>query len=144
MVIKLKVHRKKYNHYLECPHMKQISTPKAPAAIGPYSQAIRTGNLLFTSMQIPVNPETGLIPNGIDAQTSEVLENLNGLAEAAGTSMDKAVKITVYLRDMNDFQAMNEVYEYFMKGSPPARAAVEVTRIPKDVMVAMDAIFEII
>jgi 2-iminobutanoate/2-iminopropanoate deaminase len=123
--------------------MNIISTPHAPEAIGPYSQGTVTGNLLFTSMQIPIDPENGDMPEGIEPQTFQVLMNLKAIAKAAGSSMHKAVKITVYMQDLNDFKAMNRVYAEFFPVDSPARAAVEVDRIPKDVLVAMDAIFEI-
>lgn len=123
--------------------MESVSTSKAPAAIGPYSQAIRTGSLLFTSMQIPLDPDTGSIPEGIRKQTALVLANLRAIALAAGTSLQHAVRITVYIKDLSEFQTMNEVYSTFFVDNPPARAAVEVARIPKDALVAMDAIFEI-
>jgi len=124
--------------------MNQIFTKKAPAAIGPYSQAVRTGNLIFTSMQIPINPQNGNIPTGIDEQTDQVLKNLKAIAERAGSSLENAVKVTVYLREMKDFQDMNEVYGCFFGSIPPARAAVEVSRIPRDCLIAMDAVFEVL
>ncbi|MCK4613960.1 MAG: Rid family detoxifying hydrolase [Thermoplasmata archaeon] len=123
--------------------MKQISTPNAPVAIGPYSQGIRTGNLIFTSMQIPINPDNDSIPEDIEAQTGQVLENLKAIAEAGGSSMAKAVKLTLYLRDMDDFQAVNQVYAGFFDNARPARAAVEVSRLPRNVLIAMDAVFEV-
>jgi len=123
--------------------MRTISTPHAPEAIGPYSQGTSSSNLVFSSMQIPIDPETGNIPSGIEAQTEQVLNNLKSIAEAGGSSLDRALKITVYLKDLNDFLAMNEVYATFFSHKPPARAAVEVSRIPKDVLIAMDGIFEI-
>lgn len=124
--------------------MRTISTPHAPEAIGPYSQGTVTGNLLFTAMQIPFDPDSGTIPEGIEPQTYQVLMNLKAIAREAGSSLDNALKVTVYLQDLNDFQAMNNVYATFFENEPPARAAVEVDRIPKDVLVAMDAVFEII
>jgi 2-iminobutanoate/2-iminopropanoate deaminase len=120
---------------------KVITTTKAPAAIGPYSQAIATKDLIFVSGQIPLDPETGEIVNGgIVAQTKVVLENLKAILEAAGSSLDKVVKTTIYLKNMEDFGAMNDVYkEYFVK-SFPARATVAVSFLPRDVDVEIDAI----
>jgi len=123
--------------------MDQIQTDNAPAAIGPYSQGIRSGGFIFTSMQIPLDPRKGAIPDTIEAQTEQVLSNLRSIAETSGSNMDHAVKVTVYLRSLDDFQRMNEVYRNYFKGVPPARAAVEVSRIPKDSLVAMDAVFAI-
>ena len=118
----------------------QIATDKAPGAIGPYSQAIDCGPFLFASGQIPINPATGAIPEGITAQTRQSLANVKAILEAAGLTMDNVVKTTVYLADMNDFAAMNEVYATFFPGNPPARSAVEVARLPKDAMVEIEAI----
>jgi 2-iminobutanoate/2-iminopropanoate deaminase len=118
-----------------------IATEKGPKAIGPYSQAIKAGGFVFISGQVAFDPATGqLIEGGVGQQTARVLDNLKAIAEAAGTSLDKAVKATVYLKDMNDFAAMNEVYaKYFVK-DPPARATVEVARLPRDVSVEIDII----
>lgn len=123
--------------------MDRIRTENAPAAIGPYSQGIRSGGFIFTSMQIPIDPRDTTIPDTIEAQTEQVLSNLRSIAEAGGSDMDHAVKVTVYLRSLGDFQRMNEVYRNFFKTVPPARAAVEVSRIPKDALVAIDAVFAI-
>ena len=122
--------------------MKQtVSTAKAPAAIGPYSQAISAGSLLITSGQIPLDPATGAFPEGIAAQTRQSLTNVKAILEAAGTDMDHVIKTTVFLKDMNDFAAMNEVYATFFKeGGYPARSAVEVARLPKDALVEIEAI----
>ena len=118
-----------------------ISTDKAPGAIGPYSQAIKVGNLLFASGQIPLDPATGAFPEGIEAQTKQSLTNVKNILEAAGTSLDKVVKTTVFLSDMNNFAAMNGVYAtFFSEGSYPARSAVEVARLPKDAMVEIECI----
>jgi len=124
--------------------MDRIQTDRAPAAIGPYSQAVRSGDLIFTSMQLPLDPEANCIPDTIEAQTEQVLSNLRSLAKAAGSDLDHTVKVTVYLRSIDDFQRMNEVYRNFFKDVPPARGAVEVSRIPKDALVAMEAIFEVL
>ena len=121
-----------------------ISTPLAPAAIGPYSQAIRSGNLVFVSGQIPLDPQTGNIVEGDAAvQTARVLQNLSAILEAAGSSLGQVLKTTVYLRDLADFAMMNEVYARFFDDTPPARAAVEVARLPRNVSVEIDLIAEV-
>jgi 2-iminobutanoate/2-iminopropanoate deaminase len=122
--------------------MKQvISTAGAPAAIGPYSQAIVSNGFAFLSGQIPLDPATGnLVEGGIEAQTVRVLENLKAVLEAAGSSMAGVVKTTVYLKDMSEFAAMNAVYARYFAENPPARATVEAARLPKDVRVEIDCI----
>jgi 2-iminobutanoate/2-iminopropanoate deaminase len=124
-----------------------VETGKAPTAIGPYSQAIRSGNLVFTAGQIPLVPSSGqVIEGGIAEQTARVLENLKAILEAAGTGLDRVVKATVYLKDFNDFMAMNAVYDtYFGRNGlpPPARTTVEVARLPKDVLIEIDLIAEV-
>lgn len=117
-----------------------ISTDKAPAAIGPYSQAIEVNNMVYTSGIIPVVPSTGEIPEGSAAQAKQAFENLSKLLEAAGTGMDKVVKTTVFIKEMNDFGAINEVYAQFFPEPYPARSCVEVARLPKDVMLEIEAI----
>lgn len=117
-----------------------ISTDKAPAAIGPYSQAIEVNGMVYTSGIIPVVPETGEIPEGSVAQAKQVLTNLSNLLLAAGSSMDQVVKTTVFIKEMNDFAAINEVYATFFHGAFPARSCVEVARLPKDVMIEMEAV----
>lgn len=119
-----------------------ISTPEAPSAIGPYSQAIRAGDLLFVSGQIPIDPSTGkLIEDGsIKAQTQRVLENLVAIVGAAGGSVESVVRTTVFLRDMNDFAEMNSVYAEFFKSAPPSRSTVQAARLPRDVSVEIDCI----
>ncbi|MEG0806077.1 MAG: RidA family protein [Lachnospiraceae bacterium] len=119
---------------------KVISTDQAPAAIGPYSQAIEINGLVYTSGIIPVNPKTGEIPEGSQAQARLALENLSNLLTAAGTSLGQVVKTTVFIKNMNDFAAINEVYQSFFTGEYPARSCVEVARLPKDVMVEIEAI----
>lgn len=119
---------------------KSISTNNAPKAIGPYSQGVAFGDLIFTSGQIPVNPETSEIPAGIAEQTRQVLKNISGVLEAVGSSMDKVLKTVVSIKDMNDFAAMNEVYASFFSEPYPARTTVEVARLPKDVLVEIEAI----
>ena len=121
-----------------------ISTPHAPAAIGPYSQAIRSGNLLFLSGQIPLDPATGqLIPGDITAQTERVLKNLAAILEAAGSGLDKVLKTTVYLKDLAEFGRMNDVYGKFFGEKPPARATVQVSRLPRDAAIEIDLVAEI-
>ena len=118
-----------------------ISTTKAPAAIGPYSQAIDLGNMVITSGQLPIDPATGAVPEGIQAQTKQSLTNVKSILEAAGLTMDSVVKTTVFLSDMNNFGAMNEVYaSFFSEGNYPARSAVEVARLPKDALVEIEVI----
>jgi len=118
-----------------------ISTDRGPRAIGPYSQAIRANGFLFLSGQVSLDPATQqLVPGDIAAQTTRVLENLKGILEAAGSSLARVVKTTVYLKDMNDFSAMNEVYARYFPNDPPARATVEVARLPKDARVEIELI----
>ena len=118
-----------------------ISTAKAPAAIGPYSQATDLGSLVITSGQLPIDPATGAFPEGIEAQTRQSLTNVKAIVEAAGLTMDDVVKTTVFLSDMNNFAAMNEVYAtFFTEGSYPSRSAVEVARLPKDALVEIEVI----
>ena len=122
--------------------MKQIiATDRAPKAIGPYSQAVRAGNLVFASGQIPIDPETGeFVPGGIAEQTEQVLRNLTAVFEAAGLGLNEVIKTTVFLADMNDFTAMNEVYGRFFAEQPPARATVQAARLPRDARVEIEAI----
>ncbi|HLU25611.1 MAG TPA: RidA family protein [Longimicrobiales bacterium] len=121
--------------------LKEIRTPNAPAAIGPYSQAQVVGNLVFTAGQIPLDPATGAVIEGdVSAQTARVLDNLRAILEAAGASLQSVVKTTVYLADMNDFAAMNAVYAEYFGEHRPARSTVQVARLPKDVKVEIDAI----
>ena len=117
-----------------------ISTTAAPGAIGPYSQAIKTGNMLFCSGQIPVNPETGTVPEGIKAQTAQSLANVKALLAAAGASIEDVVKTTVFLADMSLFGEMNEVYAENFKEPFPARSAVAVRELPKQVLVEIEVI----
>ncbi len=121
-----------------------VTTTQAPAAIGPYSQAVRSGNLVFVSGQIPLDPATGqLVEGGIEPQAERVLKNLAAILEAAGSGLDRALKVTVYLRDLEDFARLNEVYARYFPAQPPARATVEVRRLPRDVAVEMDVIAEV-
>jgi 2-iminobutanoate/2-iminopropanoate deaminase len=117
-----------------------ISTDQAPAAIGPYSQAVVVGNLLFTSGQIALNPEGDLIAGDIKAQTRQVLSNLRAVLEAGGSSLTLVVKCTCFMKNMADFAAMNEVYGEFFSADPPARSAVEVARLPRDVLIEIEAV----
>jgi 2-iminobutanoate/2-iminopropanoate deaminase len=118
-----------------------ISSPAAPKAIGPYSQAIRAGNLLFLSGQIPLDPATGAIVDGdVTAQTERVLQNISAVLKAAGAGFENVVRTTVFLADMNEFAAMNAVYGTFVVDPPPARSTVQVARLPKDVRVEIDVI----
>jgi 2-iminobutanoate/2-iminopropanoate deaminase len=122
--------------------MKQsVSSPDAPKAIGPYSQAVRAGQLLFLSGQVPIDPATGLIVDGdVAAQTRRVFENLDAVLKAGQRSFADVVRTTVFLADMNDFAAMNEVYGQYFKEPYPARATVQVARLPKDAKVEIDLI----
>ncbi len=123
---------------------KIIATTNAPAAIGPYSQGIQIGSLVYTSGQIPVDPATGVMPATIEEQTRTSLSNVKAILEQAGSGMDKVIKTTVFLKDMNDFAAMNEVYKsFFEEGSFPARSAVQVARLPKDALVEIEAVAEV-
>ena len=118
-----------------------IATDRAPQAIGPYSQAIRAGNLVFASGQIPIDPATGeFVAGGIAEQTEQVLRNLSAVFEAAGLGLAQVVKTTVFLADMDDFAAMNEVYGKFFAHQPPARATVQAARLPRDARVEIEAI----
>jgi 2-iminobutanoate/2-iminopropanoate deaminase len=118
-----------------------ISTDQGPKAIGPYSQAIRANGFVFLSGQIPLDPTNQqLIAGDVSAQTLRVLKNIDGILTAAGTSLKKVVKTTVFLKSMNDFAAMNEVYGQFFTQTPPARSTVEVARLPKDVLVEIEVI----
>lgn len=119
----------------------QVRTDSAPKAIGPYSQAIRANGLVFASGQIPLDPATGQIVAGdITLQTERVLNNLRAVLEAAGTSLDRVVKTTVFLADLGDFGAMNEAYGRFFEHPPPARSTVEVSRLPRDARIEIDVI----
>ena len=122
--------------------MKEIiATDRGPKAIGPYSQAIRANGFLFVSGQIPLDPATQQFVSGdIQVQTEHVLENLKGIVEAAGSSLDRVVRATVFLADMNEFAAMNEVYGRYFRNQPPARSTVQVSRLPRDARVEIDVI----
>jgi 2-iminobutanoate/2-iminopropanoate deaminase len=120
---------------------EMISTDKAPQAIGPYSQAIKANGFIFTAGQIALDPLTGqLVVGDVARQTTRVLENLKNIVEAAGSSLDRAVKVTVYLKEMNDFARMNEVYAGYFRQDPPARSTIEAARLPRDVLVEIDLV----
>ncbi|MBC6681203.1 RidA family protein [Zhenpiania hominis] len=121
---------------------KIVSTDKAPAAIGPYSQANIFGDFVFTSGQVPLDPATGdIVGTTIEEQTRQVFKNMKAILETAGSSLDKVLKTTVFIKNMNDFGKMNEIYaEFFTEGSYPSRSAVEVARLPKDVLVEIETI----
>jgi 2-iminobutanoate/2-iminopropanoate deaminase len=118
-----------------------VKTDKAPGAIGPYSQAIKAGGFVFASGQIPIDPQTGqFVAGGVAEQTEQVLKNLSAVLEAAGSSLSQVVKTTVFLADMKEFTAMNEVYGKFFTGDPPARATVAAAGLPKDARVEIEAV----
>ena len=118
-----------------------ISTPKAPAAIGPYSQAVLVNGMLFTSGVIPIDPETNTLVEGdVTVQARQAIGNLKNLIEASGSSMDKVVKTTVFIKDMNDFGKINDIYKDLFTSDFPARSCVEVARLPKDVLIEIEAI----
>ncbi len=120
---------------------KIISTEKAPAAIGPYSQGVAGEHIAFISGQLPIDTATGKMPETVEEQANASLSNLKAILEAKGLSMDNVAKTTVFLRDMNDFTAMNDIYKkFFTEGNYPARSAVEVARLPKDAMLEIEAI----
>lgn len=123
--------------------MKVVSTEKAPAAIGPYSQARIAGGLVYTSGQIGIIPETGAVAEGLEAQAHQVFKNLTELLKAAGSDMSKVVKTTIFIKDMNDFAAINAIYAQYFAEPYPARSCVEVARLPKDVLVECELIAEL-
>ena len=123
---------------------KQVNTSSAPAAIGPYSQGVIAGNLLFVSGQIPINPADGsLVSDSLESQANQVFENLRAIIQDAGTSFEHVLKLTIYLTDLENFAAVNKVMENYFSQPYPARATVEVSRLPKDVEVEIDAIVEL-
>ena len=123
--------------------MKTVSTNKAPAAIGPYSQAQIVGDLVFCSGQIPVIPETGALAQGLEAQANQVFKNIAALLTAAGSDISKVVKTTVFIKNMDDFAAINAIYTQYFTEPFPARSCVEVARLPKDVLLECEAIAEL-
>ena len=123
--------------------MKEVKTNNAPAAIGPYSQAIISGNTVFASGQIPVNPSNGEIPEGVEAQANQAFTNVKNLLEAAGTSIEKVIKTTVFIQNMDDFGKINEIYASYFTEPFPARSCVEVAMLPKGVLLEVEAIAEL-
>ena len=123
--------------------MKAVSTNKAPAALGPYSQAQIVGNLVYTSGQIPIIPETGALAEGLEAQAHQVFKNLGELLKAAGSDLSKTVKTTVFVKNMDDFGAINAIYAQYFTEPFPARSCVEVARLPKDVLLECEVIAEL-
>ena len=119
---------------------RQISSKNAPAAIGPYSQAMRSGNLIFCSGMIGIDPATGTVPEGIEAQTRQVMKNIGALLADNGANYHNIIKTTVFIKDMNDFAKVNEIYGSYFEELPPARSTVEVSRLPKDVLVEIESI----
>lgn len=119
---------------------KIIVSDQAPKAIGPYSQAVHVDKLLFVSGQLPIEPANGTMPDDIKAQTKQSLKNIKAILETAGLSMDSVIKTTVYLKDLGDFAEVNDMYAIFFKQNPPARVCVEISRLPKDALVEIDAI----
>jgi len=123
--------------------MEKIETEKAPKAIGPYSQAVKVNNLVFTAGQIALNPKTNLMVEGdIAAHAAQIFKNINNILEAAGTSLDNAIKVNIYLKDINDFQKMNEIYEKYIKNRP-ARATIQAAALPKNALIEIDVIAEL-
>lgn len=133
--------RQRYGERTKNSMKKIIKTPDAPLAIGPYSQAVEAGGFVFVSGQIPLDPATGvIIPGDVNQQTKRVMENAKAVLLAAGCDLSRVVKATIYLKDMNDFASVNEVYGSYFPSDPPARATIEASRLPKDVVVEMDFI----
>lgn len=118
-----------------------IRTERAPAAVGPYSQGVKAGQLIFTSGQLPMDPATGKLVDGkIEEQTERALENMKAILESAGASMKDVVKVTVFLKDMSDFASMNQIYSRYFSESPPARSCVQAAKLPKDVEIEIESI----
>jgi 2-iminobutanoate/2-iminopropanoate deaminase len=117
-----------------------ISTEKAPAAVGPYSQAVKAGNMIYTSGQLPINPKTGQIPAGIEAQTEQAFQNLISVLGAAQATLSDVVKTTLFVQDLNDFAVVNEIYAKYFKPPCPARSCIEASRLPKGVLVEIEAL----
>jgi len=117
-----------------------VAPEKAPKAVGPYSQGIAAGDFVFTSGQLPLNPETNTMPEGIEAQAKQSLDNVKAVVEAAGSSLGKVVKVTIFLKDLNDFAKVNEIYGTYFTQAPPARSCVQVARIPRDALIEIEAV----
>lgn len=117
-----------------------VAPPKAPKAVGPYSQGIATAHYVFTSGQLPLNPDTNTMPEGIEAQTRQSLDNVKAVLEAGGSSLDKAIKVTIFLKDLNDFGTVNKIYGEYFTRDYPARSCVEVARLPRDARIEIEAI----
>lgn len=120
--------------------IEEIHTENAPKAIGPYSQAIRAGDFIYISGQIGVNPENGEVADGIENQTNQVMKNIQAILKEAGTDFSKVIKFTIYLASMDDFETVNEIYGSYLQKPYPARATIEVSKLPKDVLVEIDAV----
>jgi len=120
--------------------LKKVQTDQAPAAIGPYSQAIECGDLIFTSGQIPLKPDGQLVGDDIEKQTRQVLENVRAVLEAAGSGLEHVIKTTLFIKDMNQFARINEIYGEYFSTHQPARSCVEVARLPKDVLIEMEVV----
>ena len=117
-----------------------IAPEKAPKAVGPYSQGVKADDFIFTSGQLPLNPETNTMPEGIEAQARQSLDNVKAVVEAAGSSLSKVVKVTIFLKDLNDFKVVNEIYATYFTKKFPARSCVQVARIPRDALIEVEAI----
>ena len=117
-----------------------VAPEKAPKAVGPYSQGIAAGDFIFTSGQLPLNPETNQMPDGIEAQAKQSLDNVKAVVEAAGSDLGKVVKVTIFLKDLNDFGKVNEIYATYFTKDAPARSCVQVARIPRDALIEIEAI----
>ncbi|GIV63797.1 MAG: reactive intermediate/imine deaminase [Bellilinea sp.] len=125
----------------QCCRKEVVTTDQAPKPIGPYSAAVKGGHFLFTAGQIGIDPQTGeMVPGGVEAETRQVMKNLHALLEAAGTSFERVVKTTIFLRDMNDFTRVNAIYGEFFAGEPPARSTVQVAGLPKGAAVEIEVI----
>ena len=120
--------------------IENVQTNAAPAAIGPYSQGIKLNGLIFVSGQLPLDPESGSMPEGVEAQTEQALKNLSAVLEAAGSGLDAVLKTTIFIKDMGEFPVINEIYAKYFSDNRPARACVEVARLPKDALVEIEAI----
>jgi 2-iminobutanoate/2-iminopropanoate deaminase len=121
-----------------------IRTDKAPAAVGPYAQGVRLADLVFCSGQLPIDPSTSSVPDGVEAQTRQSLDNVAAVLAAGGASMNSVVKTTVFLKDMNDFAKMNAIYATYFENDAPARSTIEVARLPRDVLVEVEAIAAVV